>query len=194
VSEHGHLDAKLVAALERVGQALRVQLRDAAKQHGLNPIQLQVLLRLAAAPPLGRVGALAAAFDVSQPSMSDTVAALRRKGLVGAGPRRRSGIVLTPRGQALARALNGWDDRTRQALGAAREADKERSLALLLDVIAGLQRTGAVSVARMCTTCRFFRPEAHPGQARRHHCALLDAPLTDGDLRVDCPEHEAKAA
>jgi len=47
------VDAKLVAALERVGQALRVQMWDKAKRHGLSPTQLQVLLRLAV--PLGRV-------------------------------------------------------------------------------------------------------------------------------------------
>ena len=194
MSEHGDLDAKLVGALERAGQALRVQLWDTAKQHGLNPIQLQVLLRLAADPPTaGRVGALAAAFDVSQPSMSDTVAALRRKALVRDRPR-RGGVVLTARGRALVRELDGWGDRTREALAAMPAADKERTLGVLLGVIAGLQRSGAITVARMCTTCRFFRPAAHPGEPRPHHCALLDAPLGEGDLRVDCDEHQPKAA
>jgi hypothetical protein len=35
------VDAKLVAALERVGQALRVQMWDKAKQHGLSPISFR---------------------------------------------------------------------------------------------------------------------------------------------------------
>jgi hypothetical protein len=48
-----------------------------------------------------------------------------------------------------------------------------------------------VSVARLCLTCRFFGPDAHPGAARRHHCALLDLPLGDAALRVDCPDHQA---
>ena len=40
------VDSKLVAALERIGQALRVQTWDKAKRHGLSPTQLQLLLRL----------------------------------------------------------------------------------------------------------------------------------------------------
>jgi IS1 family transposase len=65
---------------------------------------------------------------------------------------------------------------------------------LLLELIAGLQRHGAISVARMCVTCRFFRRDAHPNPARPHHCALVDAPLSSGELRVDCAEHEPRAA
>jgi hypothetical protein len=43
-------------------------------------------------------------------------------------------------------------------------------------------------------TCRFFRRDAHPDSARPHHCALLDAPIGSGELRVDCAEHEPRAA
>jgi hypothetical protein len=49
-------------------------------------------------------------------------------------------------------------------------------------------------VARMCVSCRFFRPEAHPGEESPHHCALLDLALARSDLRVDCPEHELAAS
>jgi hypothetical protein len=40
------LDRKLVAALERIGQAQRVLQWDQGKRHGLTPIQLQLLLRI----------------------------------------------------------------------------------------------------------------------------------------------------
>ena len=53
----------------------------------------------------------------------------------------------------------------------------DRPLRLVLDLIAGLQSSGAITVARMCVTCRFFRRDAHPGSARPHHCALVDAPM-----------------
>jgi len=66
---------------------------------------------------------------------------------------------------------------------------RSRGRRLLLDLIAGLQRSGTITVARMCSTCRFFRPDAHPGAVERHHCALVDIPMSDGQLRVDCAEH-----
>jgi DNA-binding MarR family transcriptional regulator len=190
------IDSKLVAALERVGQALRVQTWDKAKQHGLSPTQLQLILRLATDPPRRRrIGVLAAQLDVTHPTVSDAVAVLRRKGLVDRdAASRRAVLRLSERGRALADDLADWDRRTREQLADVPAADKEVTLRLLLDLIAGLQRSGAISVARMCVTCRFFRRDVHPETAQPHHCALVDVAMGAGDLRVDCAEHEPNAA
>lgn len=188
------LDERIAAALERVGQALRVQLWDAAKRHGLTPTQVQVLVGLGGErPDLHRVGALAAEFDVTHPTISDALAALRRKGLVAAAGR-RDPLTLTPRGRDVTRELTGWDERTRAQLTALPAADKEATLRTLLELVAGLQRAGVITVARMCTSCRHFRRQARPGSAKPHYCALLETPLADAELRVDCPEHELDAA
>jgi DNA-binding MarR family transcriptional regulator len=190
------VDAKLVAALERVGQALRVQMWDKAKQHGLSPTQLQVLLRLATDPPARRrIGVLAGELDVTHPTVSDAVAVLRRKGLVDRDPAsRKAALSLSARGRAMADGLADWDQRTRAELAGLPACRKDATLRLLLDLIAGLQRSGAITVARMCVTCRFFRHDAHPNSARPHHCALVDAPMGGSELRIDCAEHEPRAA
>jgi DNA-binding MarR family transcriptional regulator len=190
------VDAKLAAALERVGQALRVQMWDTAKQHRLSPTQLHVMLRLATDPPARRrIGVLADELDVTHPTVSDAVAVLRRKGLVDRDPAsRKAPLSLSARGRAVADRLVDWDERTRQQLAHLPIAEKDATLRLLLDLIAGLQRSGAITVARMCVTCRFFRRDAHPNSARPHHCALVDAPMAGTDLRIDCAEHEPRAA
>lgn len=188
------VDSKLAAALERVGQAMRVQMWDKAKQHGLSPTQLQVLLRLANDPAARqRVGVLAAELDVTHPTVSDAVAVLRRKGLIEHQPSRTASLGLSDRGRALAADLADWHQRTREQLAGFPVADKQAMLRLLLDLIAGLQRSGAITVARMCVTCRFFRRDEHPDAPRPHHCALVDMPMADGELRVDCAEHEPQA-
>lgn len=193
------LDTKLVAALERVGQALRVELRERAGDHGLTPTQAQILLHLASErPPRRRVGALAAALDVRQPTISDAVAALERKGLLerrrDTADARSSTLRLTARGRAVGDRLGAWDERARAELRRLPQQARQASLSLLLDLIAGLQRAGVVGVARTCPTCRFFRFEARPHAARPHHCALLDMSLGPADLRLDCPEHDQSAA
>ena len=186
----------MAAALERVGQALRVQMWDRAKQYGLSPTQLQVLLRLGSDPPARRrIGVLAGELDVTHPTVSDAVAVLRRKGLVDRDPGSRTAALnLSVRGQAVAAALSDWDRRTRRHLAELPVGDKHATLRLLLELIAALQRSGAITVARMCVTCRFFRRDAHPDSLRPHHCALVDAPMGVGDLRVDCAEHEPRSA
>ncbi len=188
------VDSKLAAALERVGQAMRVQMWDTAKQHGLSPTQLQVLLRLANDPPARRrVGVLAIELDVTHPTISDAVAVLRRKGLLEQQHSRTASLRLSDRGSALGDDLADWHQRTREQLADFPVADKQAMLRLLLDLIAGLQRSGAITVARMCVTCRFFRRDEHPDAPQPHHCALVDIPMADSELRVDCAEHEPQA-
>jgi DNA-binding MarR family transcriptional regulator len=189
------LDDKLAAALERTSQALRVLLWDQAKRHGLSPIQVQLVLRLAGEPAeRRRVGVLARELDVTAPTVSDAIAALKGKRLVraGAAPGDRRGLQLqlTGRGRTLASRLATWQDVLTQELRGLPDADKASTLGVLLELIGALQRQGVVTVARMCTTCRFFARDAHPGRPLRHHCRLLDAPLGEAELRVDCAEHE----
>jgi DNA-binding MarR family transcriptional regulator len=191
------LDARLVAALERVGQAARVALRREARRRGLTPTQAQLLSRLRSEPAeRRRVDVLAAGLDVAHPTVSDALSALVRKGLVTRGregPDGRSPTLhLTPAGERTADELEAWHDPFLRALAARPRAEKEPALEFLLALIGRLQREGLITVARTCTTCRFFRPDLHAGP-RPHYCALLERPLGTGDLRVDCPEHQHAA-
>ena len=189
------VDAKLAAALERVGQALRVQMWDRAKQHGLSPTQLQVLLRLASDPPARRRIGVWRPSSTSPTRPSRTPSRCYGARDSSTATRQPEGrLNLSARGQALAAELTDWDQRTRRQLAELPVGDKHATLRLLLELIAGLQRSGAITVARMCVTCRFFRRDAHPESPRPHHCALVDAPMGVGDLRVDCAEHEPRSA
>jgi hypothetical protein len=57
-------------------------------------------------------------------------------------------------------------------------------------MIRSLQERQAIPAARMCVTCRFFDPYAHPESDRPHHCRFVDAPFGDAELRVDCLDHD----
>jgi DNA-binding MarR family transcriptional regulator len=188
------LDAKLAGALDRAGHALDAELRRAARAEGLTATQARVLLRVSAEPiEPRRVGALAAAFDVRQPTVSDAVSALERKGLVRRRAARDDGRAVdlepTERGLRVAAAVGRWDERARASLAELAGERKEAALELLLDFLADLNRRGVIAEARMCTTCRFFRRRA----GSRAYCNLLETELEPADLRVDCPEH-ARAA
>jgi hypothetical protein len=57
-------------------------------------------------------------------------------------------------------------------------------------MIGALQQRGEIPVSRMCPTCRFFRPHVHDDPVRPHHCAFVDAPFGDAQLRIECDDHE----
>jgi DNA-binding MarR family transcriptional regulator len=194
---HDDVPAKVAAALERIGQAFRVLAQREAGAQGLSPIQLGLLLRLAADPAeRRRLGALAREFDVSPASLSDSVAALERKGLVRRRrldhDRRGFALALTAAGRRAASRARGVADPVERAVAALPPADQLALMSALYDVIAELQRAGVVTVARMCVACRHFRPGVRAGD-RPHRCALLEVDLAAEDLRIDCPEHERAA-
>lgn len=193
------LDAKLVAALERVGTALRAHARAVAGGAGISVLQAQVLDRLARAAHVSpTVTALTAELDVTQPTISEALTALVQKGYVerlrARHDRRSVHLRLSRSGRELVRGLAAAED---QLAGIAADLDPERkatTLQTLLDLIAGLQREGLLTVARTCVSCRFFARDTHEGSAIPHHCLLLDQPLHPAALRVDCPEHEPALA
>lgn len=188
--------AKVAAALERIGQAHRVLARREGERHGLSPVQLRLLQRLRrGAPP--RPSALARELGVTPASLSDSIAALERKGLVERrrleSDRRGTVVALSAAGGRLAARLDSVAAPVERAVATLPAAEQLALMRSLFAVIAELQEEGVVTVARMCVSCRHFRPDVHAGPAP-HHCALLDAPLAEEDLRVDCPEHEPVAA
>ncbi len=190
------IDSRLAAALERVGHVLRTQVRAAGAEHGLSPIQAQLLMRIATVDQPGQEpGRLARWFDVSRPTVSDATAALRRKDLLihepVPGDRRRTRLILTPSGRKVAGQLAGWDEPVRAELARLPTSAKGDTLTLLLNLIGRMQQSGLVSVARTCTTCRFFRPREDSRSVG--HCTLLDVPLPPESLRLDCPEHDPAA-
>ncbi|HET7559265.1 MAG TPA: MarR family winged helix-turn-helix transcriptional regulator [Limnochordia bacterium] len=188
-----------VTALAKIGLALRHQAWASAESHALTPTQGQILTLLQARAPEGaRLAELAAGLAVSPPTASVAVQALVEKGLVAkaraADDARALEIRLTDAGRAEAARTANWTDFLLGAVAALDEAEQAVFLRSLLKMIAHLQARGEIPVTRMCTSCTYFRPNAHPGAAKPHHCAFVDAPFGDAGLRFDCPDHEPAAA
>ena len=198
-AQHLSVEGKIVAALDRLARALRVLLWERATAHGLSPIQIQFLVHLRHHPEQAcRVSSLAREFGLTQPTASDAIGTLEAKGLLTRVGSRTDGRVvilrLTPRGARVAGALSHWGDVIAEAVRPLPPEDTVRAMRLLMHLIERLQHAGIITSARMCPTCRFFRPDVHPGTRTPHHCQLLGEPLADRDLRVDCSEHAPATA
>jgi DNA-binding MarR family transcriptional regulator len=194
-AQHDDVDAKIVAALEMLSQVFRARLREEAWERDLSPTQAQFLIyMLYHDVQLRRVSELAREFDLTKATVSDAVASLETKGLVQREQwpedRRVVTLQLTPDGEKLAAILSEWADPVREHLERFSPEEREAVLHFLIGLIGSLQRSGLITVARVCVPCTFFRQDIHPGEPAPHPCGLLDVPLSRADLRVDCPEHE----
>jgi DNA-binding MarR family transcriptional regulator len=186
--------ARVVTGLAKIGLAARH--RAWVEGEGLSPAQGQILALLRARDPAGlRLTEIAEAMAVSAPTATVAVQALERKGLVQkipvGGDGRARAVTLTDDGRREAQRAAGWSDFLLSAVDGLTAAEQEAFYHGLVKMIVTLQQRGEIPVSRMCATCRFFRPYAHPGSAQPHHCAFVDAPFGDRALRLDCADHEA---
>lgn len=188
------LAAKVAAAIERLGRSQRTRRQGIAAGRGLTPLQVDLLRTLAAGePPQPVVGLLAIELGVTQPTVTESLRALERKGFVtrgsDPGDARRTAVVLTDTGRELAGELDATTDELVHAIAALGADRQAEMLEGLLTIIAELVERGAITVARTCLTCRF-----HELTASAHRCTLLDMDLQRADLRVNCPEHALATA
>lgn len=186
---------RLREGFDRIALVRRADLWAVAVDAGLNPAQAQVLNFLAARPGGARSGEVAAHLVISAASIADTLAALVRKGLVrrDSDPRDARAVLMraTPDGLRLGAEVARAGSQVASALAKLPRAAQEELLLTRISLIRQLQVAGAIPLQRMCVSCRHFRPHAHPGASRPHHCAFVDAAIGNRDLRLDCGEHEA---
>lgn len=189
-------ETRLADGFARVAAAIRSHDWAGAAAAGLTPTQGRVLALLEGEVNGLRLGAISTSLAVSAPTASDTMAALVRKGLVerieDAADRRSAHFRLTSSGEIAAREARRWPAFLETALNGLEPGAQALLNRLLIELIRSLQEAGAIPAQRLCVTCRWFRPNAHPHDSERpHHCAFVDAPFGDRRLRLDCREQEA---
>ena len=185
------LEKKIIQGLERLSDVFKTLLWEKAKNHGISPIQIQILIfvknhRL----ELCNITQLAKEFSLTKPTVSDAVRVLYEKDLVAkefsSADSRRYGLFLTSAGRKITDEIGDFTKPIETILE--ERADKELEMVYLhlTHLIAGLHKKGIIQVQRNCFSCRFYR-----GNGRKHFCGYLDQPLTHEELRLDCAEHDA---
>lgn len=187
------INHRIREGLARLAVVLRSDDWERAKVSGLNPTQLSILDLLEGRPAGLGIQTIARQLVLSQPTVTDSVQALERKGLVDkrAGTDRRAVIiVLNADGRAALAAGDDTEKSMARAVDVLASEEQEAVLLTLVRIIRQLQEIDAIPVQRMCTTCRYFDPFAHAHADRPHHCHYVDAAFGQRDIRIDCREHE----
>ena len=184
-------DDEIPVLLERLSRVLQ----NEAHSGGLKPTQWEALRYLARANRFSRSpSAVTAYLGVTKGTVSQTLNALERKGLIrkaaDPGDRRNLTIAVTPAGAALLA-----QDPVAVLMRSAAQLDP----GLRRDLAAGLERLLAAALEQrggrpfgVCRSCRFFQKRAAGGAP--HRCALLEVPLSDEDSARICVEQEPAGA
>jgi len=190
------IENHILIGLEKIGLALKSQSWQDAGQQGLTPTQGQILALLLDKGNDGmRLTEVANDLAVTAATTSDAVTSLVEKGLVQKKRSSQDGraiaITLTTQGQQAATQTASWSDFLLTTVDELSQTEQVIFLRGLIKIIRKLQQQGRISVAKMCVTCQFFQPNRYPNSEHPHHCALVDAPFADGNLRINCAEQVA---
>ena len=193
------LQTRVSAGLARIGTAIRAHGWKGAGPVGLTPTQGAALVMMTGERAGLRLSALAASLAITPATASDALGSLVRKGLVARGhdpaDARAAAFTQTPEGASLAERIATWPDFLARAIGTLDPAEQAALHRMIIKTIRALQEAGDIPVQRMCVTCRYFRPGAHPDDPDLpHECAYVGAAFGDRHLRLDCREQVTLAA
>lgn len=186
-----------MAGLAKIALVMRHEAWRAAGSRGLTPTQMQILAVLASEDRPRGLSAVASDLALSPGTASEAISTLVAKGLVRKARSEDDGraivLGLTAAGRREAAMAGRWPAGLIEAARGLPRRERDFLLRGIIALIRGLQDRGAITTARMCVGCTYFRPNEYPGSPTPHHCLLVDAPMADSDLRIDCPEMEPAA-
>jgi DNA-binding MarR family transcriptional regulator len=189
--QNENTDSRIIAAMERISQAYRVLLWNESKEFLLSPIQIQILIFLLFhSEEKRKVSYLADEFNMTKATISDSIKVLEQKKFIRKEyeqhDTRSYTIHLTTNGKEIAKQTAAFTNQIQEPITGLNSEDKENLLISLMSIIQHLNKTGVITIQRMCKTCVHFSPGK--GKAP-NFCKLLNQNLYDVDLRIDCPEH-----
>ena len=186
------VSSKIVVGLERISEVFRILLWRHAKTIGLSPIQIQILVFIAYhKQELCKVSHLAKEFGMTKPTISDAIKVLVKKKYVkkdtSSDDSRSYTIILTQLGKDTVSQTENFANPIQQQLEGIPPENLENVFETLSHLIYQLNQNQILTVQRTCYGCSFFEKDQE-----RNYCRLLEKELLAPDIRLDCPEFEAK--
>ncbi len=179
------------AAFERLTRLIR-----AAEHEGdLNPAQWEALRYLGRANRFSNSpGAMTQYLGATKGTVSQTVIALEKKGLIAKAPRpeekRSVALSLTEPGEAMLQR-DPWE-RLASQIGKLGPKTRKRFAKALRELLQAELSRGSFKSFGVCRSCRWFSEKGAEGDAQGpHRCLLFEQPLTGAESRKICVEHMA---
>lgn len=192
--QNQHLASKIVVGLERISEAFRKLLWEHAKEMGVSPIQIQILVFVAYhKASFCKVSYLAKEFGVTKPTISDAVRVLGLKKLVeklyDETDNRSYSIRLTKAGQKIVEQTEQFSNPIMTEIKKIEPVELARVFDTVRALVFQLSEIGVIGVQRTCQACQFFKKKNN-----KPFCSVLEQHLGQTDFRLDCPEFEPKDA
>lgn len=185
------LSSKIVVGLQRISEAFKVLLWEKAKEFGLSPIQIQILIFVAYHKEAYRnVSYLAKEFNVTKPTVSDAIKVLEKKEMIvkdySSSDNRSYYIFLSETGKEIVSKTETFVRPIKNELDVLSFQEQESIFSTVSSLIYQLNQKGILTVQRTCFACKFYAKTE-----KLDYCNLLQKELLNSDIRLDCAEFES---
>lgn len=185
------LDARLLLSLQRLSDMLKAVQWKQARNLGITPLQLQILLFTGHhTAALNKVAYIATELQLSRPTVSDAAAALVSKGYMriedDLKDRRSYSFVLTDEGQQLLERAEMYTEDLYAIVGKRPLQEKMNLYQSIFTILAGLSNDDG-GLQRMCFNCSHY----YGNRKRQHVCRYLEKTLLSAELQIDCMYHSS---
>ncbi len=182
---------KIYNLVERLGELLKVGVRQALTPIGLQPVQLEVLNYLSSCNKYSDTPmAVTEYLGQTKGTVSQTIKTLENKGMVikvaDKSDKRISHIAMTNLGNKVlednlpTRMFNN-------ACNALPDDKKENIELALTELLTAIIKSNEIKTFGACHTCRYNRKIDNGG----YYCDLVKEPLSDTEILLICKEHES---
>ena len=190
--QNTNVSSKIVAGLERFSEVFRVLLWDKAKEFGLSPIQIQILIFIAYhKTELCNVSHLAKEFNLTKPTISDAIRVLHKKDLIVKDfsqlDSRSYAILLSEYGKQIVSRTESFANPLQQQINTISKENLDDLFKTLSTLIYKLHKVEILTVQRTCFGCKFYNKHENID-----YCNLLERELIRSDIRIDCSEFVEK--
>lgn len=190
ISKEQTLSYKIVVGLQRISEAFKVLLWEKAKEFGLSPIQIQILIFIENhKKEYCNVSYLAKEFNLTKPTISDAIKVLEKKEMIvkdySSSDNRSYTIFLSDLGKNTVSNNKNFINPILTQIENISLQKQEDLFATMSSMIYSLNRKGILTVQRTCFACKYYSTTTN-----QHHCSLLEKELSSADIRLDCNEFE----
>ncbi|WP_162902723.1 MarR family winged helix-turn-helix transcriptional regulator [Taibaiella koreensis] len=135
--------ARIVTGLERIGHLMEQLLKMQAMEHGLSPLQVNILIHIHFREKACTLNQLAVAFDLSKATLSVALRSMEQKKLIHRktmpGDKRSRLIGLTEWGRRLAHVAGFYPEPLRRIVAPMALTDKQRLLHYIEGIVHRLE-------------------------------------------------------
>lgn len=191
------INKNIISGFDKIMTIYRLSLWDIGKIENLSPTQIQLIEFINDNPEnLCTLTNIAREFELSKPTVSDSIRNLEKKGYIYKTADQHDARVyyfqLTGKSKNLMHKIKSRKDRILEIIETVTVEEKIIISSFLSKMIINFYQDGTIQSARTCLNCFNFVKNANPLSDLPHYCSLAKIYMTEPEMRTYCTVFKEK--